>query len=122
LHDRRHAGRDTLVATPGGDVICARGGDDTLRGRGRDFLQGDSDADLLSDGSGSDVADYGERTLPVRVTIGRRANDGRHGEGDIVLANVERVRGGHAGNNDAGTTVLAQTNSPPGGGTPATCP
>ena len=44
---------------------------------------------VISGGAGRDIAYFGQRTLPVRVTIGAGANDGTAGEGDDVHADVE---------------------------------
>ena len=135
------SGADVICALGGNDVVRGRGGNDVLfgstgddlveggagidrlyghfgvdrllGGRGRDFLQGGGGPDLISGGSGSDIADYGERILPVRISIGRGANDGRQGEGDNVRRDVERVRGGHAGDTLIGN---ARANALRGGG------
>ncbi len=91
-------GDDSLRGGPGNDRLYGHFGADRLRGgRGRDFLQGGGGRDLLSGGSGADIADYGQRLGPVRVSLGRGANDGSPGEGDSILRDVERARGGAAG-------------------------
>ena len=91
-------GDDSLRGGRGNDRLYGHFGADRLRGaRGRDFLQGGGGADLLSGGPGADIADYGQRIGPVRVSLGRGANDGSPGEGDSILRDVERARGGAAG-------------------------
>jgi hypothetical protein len=127
------AGDDVICALGGDDVVRGRGGDDVLFGStgddsveggsgddrlyghfgvdrlrggpGRDFLQGGGGPDRLSGGPGSDLADYGQRISSVRVSIGRGANDGWSGEGDYVGRDVERVRGGHAGDTLIGNAL-----------------
>ena len=53
-----------------------------------------SGPDELSGGAGRDIAYFGQRTLPVRVTIGAGANDGIAGERDNVHADVEDIQTG----------------------------
>ena len=119
------AGNDVLSGTPGADVLCGRGGNDLLKGLGGndvllggtgsdqlvggagadslrggdggDTLRGGPGADVFVGGAGADTATYDERTRPITVTIGSGANDGASGEGDNVKSDVERVRGGSAG-------------------------
>ena len=57
-------------------------------------LGGGLGPDGLSGGSGRDIVVYGQRGLPVTVTIGAGANDGLAGERDNVKADVESVQTG----------------------------
>jgi glucose/arabinose dehydrogenase len=99
---------ETLTGTPGPDVICGMGGndelfglggDDTLSGgAGNDRLVGGPGGDVLQGGVGSDdFADYATAAAPVAVTIGTGADDGPAAEADDVQIDVERVKGGSAG-------------------------
>jgi hypothetical protein len=102
------AGDDQLNGTPGDDVICGMGGNDQLFGLdGSDVLSGGAGNDRLVGGPGGDVlqggdgaddsADYSASAAPVTVTIGTGADDGVAGEADDVQIDVERVKGGSAG-------------------------
>ena len=89
------SGRDRLEGGAGNDRAFGGAGADDLRGgAGRDALGGGLGADELSGGAGRDVAYFGQRRLPVRVTIGAGANDGTAGEGDDAHADVEDIRTG----------------------------
>jgi Ca2+-binding RTX toxin-like protein len=101
------AGADRLAGASGDDTLAAGAGDDTLLGgsgddgesggAGRDrFDQGQAadGADSLDGGSGNDTVDYRGRHAKLTVTIGLRANDGEHDEGDNVRKTVEVVFGG----------------------------
>jgi hypothetical protein len=102
IHGR--GGDDTLFGSDGDDVLDGGPGNDTLRGHwgrdrllggpGDDLLHGGGNADVLSGGRGVDTADYRTRVAPVRVSIGRGANDGITGEHDNVRNDVEDVLGG----------------------------
>ena len=90
-------GDDRLEGGPGDDLLKGHWGTDRLKGgRGDDVLHGGGNADVLAGGAGRDLADYGTRFRPVRVSIGRGADDGVTGEDDRVRGNVEDVRGGSA--------------------------
>jgi Ca2+-binding RTX toxin-like protein len=107
-------GADRLDGGAGNDHLYGYGGKDRFNGGpGNDFLQGSAGADLFSGGAGSDIVDYGARTLPIRVTIGRGANDGRNGEHDNVRGDVENVR---AGSGNDTLTGNARANRLLGGG------
>jgi len=91
-------GADRLMGAGGADNLAGGGGTDTLEGgRDDDTVDGGGDADVMSGGDGRDLAEYRTRTAPVTVTLGSGANDGGVGEGDDVGSDVERVRGGYAG-------------------------
>jgi hypothetical protein len=88
-------GRDRLEGGPGNDRAFGGAGADDLRGgAGRDALGGGLGPDELSGGPGRDIAYFGQRTLPVRVTIGAGANDGTADERDNVHADVEDIQTG----------------------------
>jgi Ca2+-binding RTX toxin-like protein len=110
-------GNDRLTGGRGADVLDGGAGADELRGgAGPDRLTGGSDADHLFGGSGDDVVlsatfdgldkvsggagfdwiDYTGRAAGVRVSLDRKANDGRSGERDNVgvSGDVEGVLGG----------------------------
>lgn len=91
--DRLEGGEGTLNLD-GGD------GDDTLLGSAEgDSLIGGLGADLIDGRGGRDSAGYGDRNVPVRISLDERANDGEPGERDDVRA--ELVSGG----GDADTIV-----------------
>ncbi|MFL5899757.1 MAG: cadherin domain-containing protein, partial [Solirubrobacterales bacterium] len=89
------SGADQLRGDGGNDALYGGAGPDRLRGgSGSDSLGGGFGADDLSGGRGRDIVFYGQRSRPVRVSIGNGANDGSAGERDTVRADVEDVRGG----------------------------
>ena len=72
-------GDDVLDGGPGDDELRGHWGRDRLLGGpGDDLLHGGGNADVLSGGPGVDTADYSTRVSPVRVSIGRGADDGVH--------------------------------------------
>jgi Ca2+-binding RTX toxin-like protein len=99
-------GDDTLFGGPGDDVL--RGlklhdsmfggpGDDILdggNGNGDDFFDGGPGADYLRGGRGFDTVSYAHTKRPVNVTLDNVADDGRPGEGDNTVADLEIVIGG----------------------------
>jgi Ca2+-binding RTX toxin-like protein len=89
-------GADTLYGHGGTDVIRGGDGNDNVFGLdGDDTLDGEAGADVIDGGNGTgDTADYSLRSTAVEVTIGAGADDGSPGEGDDVLATVERAAGG----------------------------
>ena len=101
------AGSDRLDGGPGNDrAFGGAGADDVRGGSGNDVLGGGLGPDGMSGGSGRDIVVYGQRGVPVVVTIGAGANDGVAGERDNVKADVESVQGGRGndvltGNNRA---------------------
>lgn len=103
--DRLHGGGvdDLIVGGPGDDSLEGGGGDDLLRGG--------TGADVLDGGAGiDDVADYGERTVGVGVTLGDGLPDGspEDGLGD-TLTGIEDVWGGDGNDaltGDAGDNIL----------------
>ncbi len=94
-------GPDHLLGGGSADLLVGEGGADTLEGQAGagDLLNGGAGADLLSGGAGTeDMVTYESRESAVEASIGDGANDGAPGgEGDDVLGDVERLRGG-AGN------------------------
>ena len=89
------AGSDRLDGGPGNDRAFGGAGADDIFGRaGNDVLGGGLGPDDMSGGSGRDVVVYGQRGVPVIVTIGAGANDGVARERDNVKADVESVQGG----------------------------
>jgi Ca2+-binding RTX toxin-like protein len=110
------AGDQSFVGFGGKDNIQGKGGDDTLQGNdgadtltgggGADTLQGGNDPDDMSGGAGNDIADYGDHSNKVTVTINDVANDGGSGgaEGDNVRTDVEDLRGGSNDDTLTGST------------------
>lgn len=90
-------GDDMLDGGDGDDDLYGGAGDDLLLGRaGQDELFASGGADIMDGGDGTDQGNYYNVGAPVRVTIDERANDGRSGEGDNLIA-IEVATGG-AGN------------------------
>ena len=136
------AGDDRLIGSSGNDQVTGGPGDDSFTGDsgGTDTLRGEAGNDryravnLVSDpfsadrfdgGTGTDVADYSQRSVSVTLTvtvIGAGANDdGSSGEGD-GLANVETLMGGLAGDRieflNSGTRAAVGTRTLLGNGGP----
>jgi Ca2+-binding RTX toxin-like protein len=127
------AGADTLNGGTENDTINAGAGNDTLRGdAGADTLNGGDDDDNLRGGLGNDtlngnngtndVADYGERTTAVTVTIGGGADDGNSDDGvagsrDNVQTDVENVIGGTGGDTIGGSSAANTLDGGAGGDT-----
>jgi Ca2+-binding RTX toxin-like protein len=96
-------GADRLDGGWGTDLLGGGSEDDALAGgSGDDTLDGNLGADVLAGGDGRDLAEYSTRAAPVSVTIGDGPGDGEAGEADYVAGDVERVRGGQAGDRLAG--------------------
>jgi Ca2+-binding RTX toxin-like protein len=85
------ARRTRLFGGPGADNLAG--------GAGKTVLDGGGGPDVLHSSPGSwVVVDYSSRRRGIRVTIGDGlANDGAHGEGDLVSEDIEEVRGGFGG-------------------------
>ena len=98
-------GSDTLIGGGGGDrLIGGDGGDNLQGGDGGDVLDGGAEADTLSGGSATaDLVTYESRSAQIVATIGIGGN-GEAGEGDVIAADVERLRGGSAGDQLTGST------------------
>ena len=95
-------GTDTLLGGDGDDTLDGKAGTDRLDGgAGDDLLNGDGNKapspDVIDGGAGTDRIEsewqqstYDAPAVPLAVTLGGGADDGRPGEGDDVR-NVERV-------------------------------
>ena len=106
---------ERLVGGSGNDQVTGSAVDNRLEGgpgadelfglAGKDVLVGGPGPDVFHGGDSSDTALYDERTAaqPVTVSIDGTANDGETGEGDNVLADVERLYGGAAGDTLTGS-------------------
>ena len=94
-------GPDRLKAGSGDDRLTGGGGNDQELGQeGRDTfdqLAVADGADILSGDSSTDSVLYTARSSSVTVDLDSAADDGEAGEGDNVLATIERVTGGSAG-------------------------
>jgi len=90
------AGNDLIKDNGAGNTLLGGDGNDTLKaGGGDDLLDGGLGADYLQGGGGIDTVTYAGRTAAVKVTLGDfLANDGQAGEGDYVLADVDKIQGG----------------------------
>ena len=121
------AGADELIGNDAPNALQGRAGDDRLHGAGGDDvldakdLAGEADPadgsgdDFLDGGPGGrDLADYGNRTSPVSVTLDTSASDGESGEADLVLENVEGARGGSAADSLTGNGGPNQLYGGPG--------
>jgi Ca2+-binding RTX toxin-like protein len=81
VNDRELLGPDTLDGGAGDDRIGTE-------------RVGPFQPDVVGGGAGVDSVAYAERVDSLTITLDGRANDGQPGEGDNVLANVERVNAG----------------------------
>jgi Ca2+-binding RTX toxin-like protein len=114
-NDRLFGGarNDRLVGGPGDDLLQGRAGDDTLLGEaGNDTALAErlrDGRDTFSGGAGRDTTNYGQRVIPVNVTLNGVPNDGPVPEFDNNLADVENAVGGRASDqltgNAAGNTL-----------------
>lgn len=100
-------GNDTLTGSEGANVIVGGGGKDFILGLGgADLLRGGSGNDTIRPGTGkdtltgdagSDMADYTERSVALKLSNDDVANDGAANENDNIGIDIERVAGGSAG-------------------------
>ena len=104
------AGPNVLSGGSRVDTLNGLGGNDTLRGgRGGDIENGGDGDDLFEQSStpagdrrdvfsggagGADQVSYARRTTPVHVDLDGARDDGRPGEGDNALDDVEQIAGG----------------------------
>ncbi len=86
---------DAYVRTLGGN-------DQISGGSGDDHLIGGTGSDSQIGGDGVDVADYGDHTAPVTLTLDLSANDGSSGEGDSIDNSIENLTGGSNGDTIVG--------------------
>jgi Ca2+-binding RTX toxin-like protein len=94
------AGDDRVDGGPGHDRLDGSDGADALDGAdGADLLDGSRGADRIGGGPGLDWVTYAEREERVQVSLDGAGTEGAAGEGDMIGADVERVRSGDG--NDA---------------------
>ena len=110
-------GNDTLDGMGGNDGLNGGAGNDFLSGGdGNDALKGGNGNDFMDGGSGTDTADYGDRILPVAVTL-NGATDATVTVGlfaEDTIRNIENVTGGFLNDTLSGDG-LANTLSGGGG-------
>jgi hypothetical protein len=97
MNDRIVAGAVAVTIRGGGgddQIVGSRVSDILDGGDGNDTLDGGLGADTLAGGEGQDTVTYAARKVPVVVDVGRGRGDGRKGENDGVLPDIERVIGG----------------------------
>jgi Ca2+-binding RTX toxin-like protein len=88
-------GDDHLVGLSGGVGLYGGEGADSLQGGPRnDGLEGGAGTDVIAGGAGKDTVSYIDHTVPVRINLDGRANDGAAGENDWVKGDVEDAYGG----------------------------
>ena len=93
-------GNDVLYGGSHGDSLYGQAGDDLMfAGHGDDLLDGGTGADHIDGQQGRDLVTYGQRTRPVKVTVGddfaaATGDDGEDGERDNVLLTNEILVGG----------------------------
>ena len=116
------AGDDALLAGTGESDLTGGPGADALTGgpagAQTTYLMGAAadGADQVAGGAGFDIAGYGERTTPLRLTAGAGgADDGAAGEGDEIAAAVERLEGGAAADVIGGGPGLSELSGGGGG-------
>lgn len=93
-------GIDWLSGGAGNDMLFGGEGDDTLMGgMGADVLEGGMGADALHGGDGMDIVAYTMSDAAVTINLGNvgsttmKAAEGGDAEGDMIMADVEGVRG-----------------------------
>ncbi len=99
----------------GNDVLTDGAGvDELIGGEGDDWLfmevSPDADADTLWGGPGHDRASYGQRDVPLTLSLDDVANDGAAGEQDNIHTDVEGLFGGRGNDvvtGSAGDEVLS---------------
>jgi Ca2+-binding RTX toxin-like protein len=93
--DRLRGAADGLIGADGADVLRGDDGTDDLDGGpGNDTLAGGRGPDVLAGAAGDDTADYQDAGGPVTAKLDGLAGDGEKGEGDLIQADVEGLRGG----------------------------
>jgi Ca2+-binding RTX toxin-like protein len=100
-----NGGNDTITVKSGPAVLSGNDGNDRLvsspegfanslyGGNGSDTFKGGTGPDTFEGDAGTDTVDYSASTAGVTVRLDGINNDGRTGEHDNVLADVENVSG-----------------------------
>jgi Ca2+-binding RTX toxin-like protein len=111
-NDTLHGGSvaDLLTGDEGRDVLDGNGGDDVLSEGATAATTDVLDVDTYEGGPGTgDIASYSAATQGVLVLLNSAADDGRSGEGDFVMPDVEHLTGGNGLDNlqgDADANIL----------------
>jgi Ca2+-binding RTX toxin-like protein len=113
------AGNDNISGGPPGIASnsCSDDVDVLNGGEGDDvFAMGVAKncGDAIDGGNGRDVADYQMRSSAVTLVVDATANDGEAGEADKVLATVEIILGGSAGDTLTGGASSDELHGGPG--------
>jgi Ca2+-binding RTX toxin-like protein len=99
-------GDDSMNGGDGGDALAGADGVDNLDGGpGDDALDGGGGPDVMAGADGTDLANYGNRTAGLNVTLDGITNDGEPGEGDNVATSVENIAGGSGNDTFIGSAV-----------------
>ena len=101
-------GNDALKGSSTAANDAMHGGD------GNDLLFGGDGADAMFGDAGTDTADYTGRPSRVVVSIDGVANDGKTGEGDNVMGDVENVIGGLGNDQLTGSAIANRLDGGPG--------
>jgi Ca2+-binding RTX toxin-like protein len=103
-------GNDLLTGGSHNDLLNGGGGNDAMRGLdGNDTFTGGAGADVMNGGGGIDLASYADSPASVVVTLDNQPNDGipatpdHPGEGDNVMADIERLAGSRFADNLTGS-------------------
>jgi Ca2+-binding RTX toxin-like protein len=87
-------GNDVLTGNGGRDRLDGGFGNDELRGgAGPDWINGGKGADLLSGGKGYDVVLWFDSSGPLFVDLDGKPDDGKAGEGDNAMPDLEKIDG-----------------------------
>ncbi|MCI3949090.1 MAG: protein of unknown function toxins and related Ca2+-binding protein [Acidimicrobiales bacterium] len=110
-NDTLHGGSlaDLLTGDEGDDTLDGNGGDDRLEEGATPASTDVLDVDTFEGGPGGDIAAYNNATQSVLVLLNNGADDGRSGEGDFVMPDVEHLTGGNGPDNlqgDADANIL----------------
>jgi Ca2+-binding RTX toxin-like protein len=96
---------NVLLGLNGNDFLGGEGGDDTLNGGdGDDVLAGGLGKDRLIGGAGIDRIDY-QGSFAVSVNLTTLIVSGGDGQGDVIGADIENLRGGSANDMLIGSPV-----------------
>jgi Ca2+-binding RTX toxin-like protein len=104
---------NVLDGCDGDDTLLGYGGNDVFDAEDSGGCDGTTGGDLIDGGMGVDEVTYARRSAAVVVQLDGVANDGGPGEGDN-LVNVERVRGGEAGDTLVGSARGEMLDGGPG--------
>lgn len=100
---------DSITGGDGNDSLLGVSGSDTLSGgNGSDTLRGSTSGDSMIGGSGTDYADYTDKTAQVIAALNAGSTttgNGTTGENDSIASDVEGILGGSGNDSLTGSTA-----------------